>query len=647
MLVALRDRRDIVRIRPALGAFVAVTALAASSGGYFPTTWNWAMLLFGWAAVLILLLGSPERWTRTELTAVCALIAFAAWVGLSALWTIDVTLTVLELQRALMIVAAVLVLLVFVRRGEHTRVLGGVLAAIVAVSTYALVTRLFPERLGYFDPTAGYRLSTPLGYWNALGIFAVLGILLALAFLVDSESVWAQSASAAAIVPLTVTVYYTFGRGPWLALAIGLGALLAFSSRRLRLLSVLLSVGPVAALALWVASRSDALTRKGAALTQASHDGHLVALSLLCLVALAALVAHERHWYAVHRPLPRQIQLAAATLVTGIALGLVLAGLIYLGGPVRAAQRAYDSFRGPPVSVVNGGSLTSRLWTASSNGRLDYWKISWKEFKASPLTGGGAGSFTLYWPEHRPYNGQVLDAHGLYAETLGELGLVGLVLLVFALLLPLVRVRALRKLPLGAGAIAVWLAFLVHAGIDWDWEMSVLPVTGLAVILAPQSAFRSPAAVPRRALQWSATALAAGLAIAALFFLPGNIEISRAQKAIDRHDYAAAVRHAKRAQSLAPWSSQAPYARATALVAEKHLAQAAVSARKGVSESPNDWRLWSLLAQATSGRERKNALARLKKLNRFAPVLVAYLAKAHSGASASGTARGGTKCATR
>jgi hypothetical protein len=603
--------------------FIAVVTLAASSGGYFATTWNWAMLTFAWTVAMVLILGRPERWTRIEIAAVCALLAFACWVGLSALWTIDVTQTVLELQRTLMIVAAVLVLLVVVRRGEHALVLGGVLAAIVAISTYSLATRLFPERLGYFDATAQYRLSTPLGYWNALGVFAVLGILLALAVLLESESVRAQCASAAAVVVLTVTVYYTYGRGPWLALIIGLGALLAFSRRRMRLLSVLLSLGPVVALALWTATRSDALTRRGASLARASHDGHLLSISLLCLAALAAAVAYGRHWFAAHLPPPRKVQLTIATLVIGVALGLVLAGVVYAGGPVRVVQRAYDSFRGPPIDVSNGGSLTSRLWSASSNGRLDYWSVSWREFKASPVGGGGAGSFTYYWPEHRPYNGQVMDAHGLYAETLGELGLVGLVLLVLALALPLVRLRALRKLPLGAGAIAVWLAFLVHAGVDWDWEMSVLPVTALIVILAPQSALRTPESAPGRGLQWAALALAAGLAVAALFFLPGNLDIARAQSANDRQHFAAAAKDAKSAQRWAPWSSQPAYQRAFALDALGRRGEAVASARKGLSHSPNVWQLWALIVKDGKGRERQQAVVRLTVLNHFAPELVA------------------------
>ena len=112
-----------------------------------------------------------------------ALLALAGWTALSTLWSLYATQSVLEAQLALAYLAAWLALVALVRRGEHPAVLGGVLAGIVAISTYALATRLFPDRLGYYDAAAGYRLSTPIGYWNALGIFAVIGILLALGFL--------------------------------------------------------------------------------------------------------------------------------------------------------------------------------------------------------------------------------------------------------------------------------------------------------------------------------------------------------------------------------------------------------------------------------------------------------------------------------
>ena len=45
---------------------------------------------------------------------------------------------------------------------------------------YGLATRLFPDRFERFDdPFNTYRLAEPLGYWNALGLLATVGVLLA------------------------------------------------------------------------------------------------------------------------------------------------------------------------------------------------------------------------------------------------------------------------------------------------------------------------------------------------------------------------------------------------------------------------------------------------------------------------------------
>ena len=61
----------------------------------------------------------------------------------------------------------------------------------------------------------------------------------------------------------------------------------------------------------------------------------------------------------------------------------------------------------------------------------------------------------------------MLDAHSLYLETLAELGLVGLALLVLALAPPLVA--GFRGVE--AAATGGYVAFLIHAGLDWDWEL--------------------------------------------------------------------------------------------------------------------------------------------------------------------------------
>jgi hypothetical protein len=68
----------------------------------------------------------------------------------------------------------------------------------------------------------------------------------------------------------------------------------------------------------------------------------------------------------------------------------------------------------------------------------------------------------------------VLDAHSLYVEQLGELGLVGAALLVIALgaiLLALIRRARGPEREVWGALLAGAVVWTVHAGVDWDWEM--------------------------------------------------------------------------------------------------------------------------------------------------------------------------------
>ena len=63
-----------------------------------------------------------------------------------------------------------------------------------------------------------------------------------------------------------------------------------------------------------------------------------------------------------------------------------------------------------------------------------------------PVAGGGAGSFEQWWAQHASFSYFVKNAHSLYLETLGELGLVGFgILALFVLTSVVLGARALRQ----------------------------------------------------------------------------------------------------------------------------------------------------------------------------------------------------------
>jgi O-antigen ligase len=119
------------------------------------------------------------------------------------------------------------------------------------------------------------------------------------------------------------------------------------------------------------------------------------------------------------------------------------------------------------------------------------------------VLGSGAGTYGHYWLEASYYlrYGGALDAHSLYLETLAEIGPLGLLLLLAFLLFPLrsaVAARTVPGVPVAAGAA---VAFLVHAGVDWDWELPAVVVAGLACLAAVCAArlTEDEASVPQRA----------------------------------------------------------------------------------------------------------------------------------------------------
>ncbi len=598
----------------------AVVGLAAAQGGYFPTSWGWASTTLLWVIGIWLVSSGRTQAGRLDLVFVALLGVFTAWIAVSIVWSAVPAQTVLELERALVPLAGVTAFLVFARLEQVPVLTGTLLASITTVSAYALATRLFPDRLGAFDSIAVYRLSDPVGYWNALGIFAVIGLLVAVGIAADGARARTRSAAAASTVILAPTLYFTFSRGSWIALGIGLAALLAVSPRRLHALTFSAVAATPAALAVWLASQSDALTHQEAALAPAIEEGQRLALALLVLAAVAAALGSALYVAERRVSIPHVMRMAS-TGVLVLCLAVGAAGLVaHYGSPVSMADRAWTAFSAPPP--VPTSDLNSRLFNLSGNGRVDLWRAGADLAGDHTVTGQGGGTFERYWQSLPDASLKVRDAHGLFIETLAELGPVGLALLVAALSVPVAAGLIARRSRFAPFLLGAYVAFVAHASVDWDWELSGIALTALLAgsLLVVSSRRGTVGVLPGG---WRVAGVAAVLVTGtiALVGLLGNSALAGARAAVDQRDLRRALEESDRAEALMPWSPWPWIARGEAQLVTGLREDAAVSFREAIEVDEGEWRGWYGLALATAGAERRAALARARVLYPTSPAV--------------------------
>ena len=606
------------------GAFVVTAALAAANGGYFPTSWGWSALAFFWAAAAALILRTSTRIGRLELVFLGLVTALVGWTWLSSLWSLDLASSILEGQRGLVLVGAVVAVLALAPARPVRPLLGAVLAATTLDCAYALATRLFPGRIGSYESLAAYRLNTPIGYWNGLGVFAALGAVVALGFAARGARPVTRGLAAASLLVLVPTLYFTFSRGAWLAGFAGLVVLFALDSRRLQLAATSLCVLPWPALAVALASRSHALTRQSSVLPQAAHDGHRLALVFLLLAAVAAGVAIAVQQVERRVAFGRTVRLAFGAVLLAAVLAALAAGIARYGSPPTIARKAYDSFTSPPKETTN---LNARLFSLSSNGRTDLWHVAWREARAHPLAGAGAGSYARYYLVHRHNTLQVQDAHNLYLETLAELGPPGLALLLAVLAVPLVAAVRLRRHPLVPVGCAAYVVYLVHAGADWDWELAGVTLAalfcGLACVLAGREE-REPPPLSTRARVGLGAAVTA-LGVVALLGLVGNSALGAGDSAVRAGNWRSAERHARTAIRWAPWSAAGWQQLGEAQLGLHDRAAARRSLQRALAKDRNEWVTWLDLAAASSGDAQLAAIVEASRLNPLGPEIAPIL----------------------
>ncbi|HEX6491570.1 MAG TPA: O-antigen ligase family protein [Gaiellaceae bacterium] len=295
----------------------------------------------------------------------------------------------------------------------------------------------------------------------------------------------------------------------------------------------------------------------------------------------------------------------------GSALALALVSvLVWVGGPLGALRKF--SGAGPAVKA----NQSSRLLSLSGSSRAQYWHVAWREYAAEPWLGSGAGSFQRRWLRLRPAALPVLDAHSLYLETLAEVGPIGLLLLVALLSSPLLAAFRSAAPARAAPAFGGYVAFLVHAAQDWDWELPAVTLAGLgcaAVLLLHAERRERAAPSPRRRALALAAVLA--LALAALGALAGNEALASASAALDRDEPGPASSAARWAERLVPWSPEPLRLHGEAELSLGEVGAAQHDFRRALAVDPADWESWADLALVSQGTARRSALGRARRLN--------------------------------
>jgi hypothetical protein len=455
--------------------------LAFLSGGYFDRARAGAGIV-AWLLVGVVALCAlrPLPRGRAPRLALLGLLGLAAWTTASLAWAPQAGPAYHDGQRVFLYGGALLAATALLRgrpvlRALELSVAGG---ALVVVG-YGLSERLLPGLVTLAHSHSAFgRLEQPLTYWNGMGAIAALGVVLCVRICGDAtRSAATRAAAAAAAVPLGLGLYVTFSRGALFACATGLVVLIVARPDRARW------QGGAIALAAAVAGALVAVPFAGVSHLAGSHGTRvtegLAALVIVAAVALAAAtLALRARLSAEPIALPRGASwIAAALVVGGFALFLAV-------GSHESQGRG---------TVVRGAD---RLTSLKSN-RYAYWRVTGRMFLHAPVQGEGASSFATAWLRHRPFAEGARDAHSLYIETAGELGLVGLALLACWLAAVAWAARdALRLAPgLAAGPLAGVALWAAHAAVDWDWEMPAvtLPALLLAGALLGLADLRAPA----------------------------------------------------------------------------------------------------------------------------------------------------------
>ncbi len=562
---------------------------------------------------------------RAALACASLLVLFGLFAAVSIGWAPSAERAFSEADRVVLYAGVVLLPVLFARRGDAGRWADGMALAVAVVAALALGQRLLPgllpdNRLAEQLPNAATRLSYPLGYWNGLGIFVALGVpLLLRAAVVARTALW----RGAAIAPLPIlagVIYLTSSRGG-VAVAVVASAAFAILLGRVRAILALVvgAFGSAASVAILDARPTVVDGPFGSDLAK---DAGLEAALLIAGICVGCAVIYALIALRVSlRPaLPK---LAWPLLALVVIVGVIASDPAERVRTFKAAPAVQEAPGAPAI----GGHLAS----GGGSGRWQFWDAAADQWKEHPVAGDGAGSFEPWWAQHGTLDWFVRNAHSLWLETLGELGVIGLLLLAgvfgvgIATGLGRLRGHVDDERATVAALLAVVLGFVLGAAIDWIWQLpaiAALALLSLGLLTGPATMTadggeRSPGFSFGTRV---ALVLAAWIAICAqaLPFLASE-QVAASQRSAARGELGEALERARSAEAIQPWAAS-PHLQ-LALVREEagQVRDARRDIAAAIARDETDWRLRVVAARlalkAGDVRAARSALARARALN--------------------------------
>lgn len=618
----------------------AATFLVGINNGTYQLTDRSAIGIVAWWALAIgvaLRFWPAARLPRATVLAGTALAGLALLTVLSTGWADSSEKAFLEFTRVLMYLGVFGLVAVGVRARHAAAVSDGLALGIVGVVLLALASRFWWGDIGPGAPPSFFpvqtRLHYPVNYWNGLAILAGLALPLMLRAAVAERPAILRALALAPVPAIAAVIYLTSSRGGAAAAVCGVLVFLVLTSRRWSAL-LATGIGAVASIAaIEILLARDDLVNGPLSGPAVAGQGRSAAL----LMALLACGCTALYWawcrFGDWEPrVPRAGQLALAGAAVLVAI---------VGAAAFDPASRFEDFKRPPgeTKYAEGDFTRSHLLSSTSTGRWQLWTAALDEWETKPALGRGAGSYQSWWLEHSDFPLYARDAHSLWLEMLGELGVVGFVLIVlafgtgFAAALARLR-RAGPARPLVAGLTGVLAAFVLAAAIDWMWELTIVGLVAVVALGMLAGLATSPAeqAEPRRrsssgtrgqlhhrALRTAAVAVSLAAIMCIAVPMLGQERLEQSQAAANRGDVAEAVNAAQGARSLQPWASS-PYLQ-LALIREQanDLGQANRYIKSAIKRDRRDWSIWLVAAriQTKAGliRQGRRSLRRAEALN--------------------------------